>query len=361
MTLFGRTPDAFAHGGVAPGGAGRPTALAAVAASTAASVLRQAFTLWGPHRRLLDRVRLNAAGRVAHYDPTRAIQFGDKHKPRLLGLMNQPTTVMRHAATARADRLRLMRVIATMVAFANSLPILFRFLRQLEARDRALTAYERSLENLAAEKGSEVQRIKDRYEALLKQDTPRVSGPERLRRRAAVHHAPGRFRDQGLTVGTVTMALAHVEDEYKPCSPVPFADPVRDVTKYADVPDLREARHAEVLKQFGRPLQRDDTDPLQAVGAYRERRGEGAARPGTMSLTASFAFALGQVLGRFEALDRGKAISLRMFLATRLHGLSLGGIAAHELRAYLVETSRPAISAPVALHAGQTLLRMVWE
>lgn len=361
VKLFDQTLNAFAHGGVVPGGTGQPTPLAAVTKGAGPQVLREAYALWGPYRRLLDHVRANAAGRVPHYDLRRAILFGDHHNLRLLALMNKLTTAMQDVAAAKADRLRLIQVIAIMLAFGNFLLILFHFLRQLEVRDQALTVYERSLENLVAEKEREVRRIKDRYETLLNKDTPKATEPERLRRRVAVHHALGRFRDRGLTADTIMMALGHFEDRYNPYLHIPLTDFVRDVTKAAEVPNLRETLHAELLKQFARPLQKDDIDPLPAVQAYRERRSGDSANPGGMSLTTSFAFALGQVLDRFEALDRGKAISLRMFLATRLHGIPLGSAAVDELRAYLVKTSRPPISAPVDLHAGQTVLHMVWE
>ena len=275
--------------------------------------------------------------------------------------MNQLTTAMQNVAAAKAARLRLIQVTALMLALANFALILFHFLRQLAVRDQALEVYERSLERLVAEKDGEIGRMKARYEALLNKDAPKASEAEQARRRIAVHHALGRFREKGLSADDIMNAIDLFEERYNAYLHITLTDFVRDVTRLARVPDLRPALHAEVLKQFGRPRHPDDVDPLPAVRAYRQSHKNDPAETEVAPLTASFALALGQVLDRLEALDRGKAISLRMFLATRLHSVALDGAAADELRDYLVKPSRPALSAPVALQAGQTILHMVWE
>ena len=359
--LFDHTLNAFAHGGTVPGGTGRPVHLAAVTGAAAEGVLHEAFTLWKPYHHLLSRVHLNAQGLAPHDSLGQAIRFGAHHNLRLLGLMNQLTTAMQNVAAAKAARLRLIQVTALMLALANFALILFHFLRQLAVRDQALEVYERSLERLVAEKDGEIGRMKARYEALLNKDAPKASEAEQARRRIAVHHALGRFREKGLSADDIMNAIDLFEERYNAYLHITLTDFVRDVTRLARVPDLRPALHAEVLKQFGRPRHPDDVDPLPAVRAYRQSHKNDPAETEVAPLTASFALALGQVLDRLEALDRGKAISLRMFLATRLHSVALDGAAADELRDYLVKPSRPALSAPVALQAGQTILHMVWE
>lgn len=360
VSLFNRTLNAFAHGGVVPGGTGAPVRLIPVSGPTAHSVMNQAFALWRPYKRLIDRLHLNALGQVPRDTLDHAIRFAIHNNLHLLGLMNQLTTAMQEVASAKADHLRLIQATAMALALGNFALILFHFLRQLSVRDQALEVYERSLEKLLAGKEAEIRKIKERYEALLNKDAPKASDAERVRRRCAIHRALGHFRERGLSAHHIMEALWLFEEHYNALAHVVLVDFVRDVTRLARVPDLRHALHAEILKHYTRPLEKGDVDPLPAVTAYHKQN-EGVELNGRTSITASFALALTQVLDRFEALDRGKAISLRMFLATRLHSLSLDQTMADELRNYLVKPSRPVIQAPVELHIAQKVMSMVWE
>ncbi len=360
VSLFDHTLNAFAHGGVVPGGTGAPVHLLPVSGIAAHAIMNRAFALWRPYNRLIGRLQLNALGQVSRNTLDPAIHFAIHNNLRLLGLMNQLTTAMQEVAGAKASHLRFIQATAMVLALGNFALILFHFLGQLSVRDQALEVYERSLEKLLAGKEAEIRKIKDRYEALLNKDAPKASEAERVRRRCAIHHALGRFREKGLSAHDIMEALWLFEERYNALLHVVLVDFVRDVTRLARVPDLRQALHAEILKHYTRPLEKSDVDPLPAVTAYHKEH-EDAELTGRTTITASFALALTQVLDRLEALDRGKAISLRMFLATRLHSLSLGREVADELRDYLVKPSRPVIRAPVELHVAQRVMSMVWE
>lgn len=360
VSLFDHTLNAFAHGGVVPGGTGSPVRLMPVSGPAARAIMNRAFDLWRPYKKLVGRLKLNAALQVPRGTLDHAIHFAIHNNLRLLGLMNQLTTAMQQVAAAKASHLRLIQVTAMVLALGNFALILFHFLRQLSVRDEALDVYERSLEKLLAGKESEIRKIKERYEALLNKDTPKASEAEQVRRRCAIHCALGRFREKGLSAHHIMEALWLFEERYNALAHVVLVDFVNDVTRLARVPDLRQSLHVEIFKQYTRPLEKGDVDPLPAMTAYRKQN-EGAELGGRTTITASFALALTQVLDRLEALDRGRAISLRMFLATRLHSLSLDRAVADELRNYLVKPSRPAIQAPVELHVAKKLMNMVWE
>ena len=137
-------------------------------------------------------------------------------------------------------------------------------------------------------------------------------------------------------------ALWIFQERYNARAHIVLPDFVDDVTQLARAPDLRQGLHAEILKHYARPLEKGEVDPLPAMTAYRKQN-EGAEFSGLTAITASFALALTQVLHRLEALDRGRSISLRMFIATRLHSLALDRSVAAEIRDYLVKPSRPAI------------------
>lgn len=360
VKLFDRTLRAFAHGGVVPGGTGAPVRLAAVSGQGAQAVLRQAFAVWQPYENLVANIQTNSRGLVSHVLLDPAIHYAARHNLRLLALMNQLTTAMQNVASAKASHLRVIQITAMALALCNFALILFHFLRQLGVRDQALDIYERSLEKLLASKEAEIRKITSRYEALLHKDAPKASEAEKLRRRCAIHHALGQFREKGLTANDIMTALWIFEERYNVYLHVVLVDFVRDVARLSHVPDMRRVLHVEILKHFGRPSQKGDVDPLPAVKAFHEHNKDAGAMVHN-EVTVSFVLALGQVLDRLEVLDKDKALGLRMFLATRLYDLSLDRAVADELRDYLVKPNRPAMQAAMDLQVGQKVLHVVWD
>ena len=360
VSLFDRTLNAFAHGGVVPGGTGSPVRLVPVSGRAAHAIIKRAFTLWRPYGRLIGRLKLNSALQVPPGTLGPAIHFAIHNNLRLLALMNQLTTAMQQVATTKANRLRLIQVTAMALALGNFALILFHFLRQLSVRDEALEVYERSLEKLLEGKELEIRKIKERYEALLTKDAPTASEAEQVRRRCAIHRALSRFREKGLSEHHIMEALWIFQERYNARAHIVLSDFVDDVTRLARAPGLRQSLHAEILKHYARPLEKGEVDPLPAMTAYRKQN-EGAELSGLTTITASFALALTQVLHRLEALDRGRSISLRMFIATRLHSLALDRSVADEIRDYLVKPSRPPIQSPVELHTAKHIMNLVWE
>lgn len=148
--LFDSTLQAFRHGGTVNGGDGKPVRLPAAAGPNSAQILARAESVWGPWRRLLEPLR--ALGVQAQpRDVAAAAAYARAHNIELLGLMNELTTDLETEASHRAALLRQVQTAGIVLALANFVFILFKFIRRLRASDAVVEqATEENREILSA-------------------------------------------------------------------------------------------------------------------------------------------------------------------------------------------------------------------
>lgn len=131
-TLFDETLRAFRLGGPASGGAGERVTLQAVAGAGGVEVLTKAEPIWTRYRELLAPV---IAGNASAAQLDAAVAYGRDNNVQLLGLMNTLTTELEREATQRVAVLRTVQIAAILLALANFIYILFKFIRRLTASD----------------------------------------------------------------------------------------------------------------------------------------------------------------------------------------------------------------------------------
>jgi HPt (histidine-containing phosphotransfer) domain-containing protein len=140
--LFGMTLEALQHGGVVPGGDGKPVFLAAVNTAAGQATLGQALALWTPYQQAI-RPLLSAPPTAASVAAVAA--YGRAHNVKLLGQMNAVTSDLQDVSDQRANLLRLVQTGGIVLALINFVFILFKFIRRLRASD--LAAEEANEEN----------------------------------------------------------------------------------------------------------------------------------------------------------------------------------------------------------------------
>lgn len=133
--LFGITLDALQHGGVVPGGDGKPVYLAAVSTAAGQATLGQALALWTPYQQAVESL-LNAPPTPAAVAAVAA--YGRAHNVKLLGQMNAVTSDLQNVSDQRANLLRLVQTGGIVLALLNFIFILFKFIRRLRASDAAV-------------------------------------------------------------------------------------------------------------------------------------------------------------------------------------------------------------------------------
>lgn len=134
--LFDETLSAFREGGAVTGGDGKPVTLVPAAGPRSADILARSTTLWRPwHDRLqplIDPERPPSVEQVRT-----AATYARDYNLTLLGLMNELTTDLEAAASARASQLRMVQTAGIVLALLNFLFILFKFIRRLRQSDEA--------------------------------------------------------------------------------------------------------------------------------------------------------------------------------------------------------------------------------
>ncbi len=133
--LFGITLDALQHGGVVPGGDGKPVFLAAVSTAAGQATLGQALALWTPYQQAIKPL-LSAPPTAASVAVVAA--YGRAHNVKLLGQMNAVTSDLQNVSDQRANLLRLVQTGGIVLALLNFVFILFKFIRRLRASDAAV-------------------------------------------------------------------------------------------------------------------------------------------------------------------------------------------------------------------------------
>ncbi len=133
--LFGLSLEALQHGGVVPGGDGKPVFLAAVTTAAGQATLGQALALWLPYQKALKPLfdAPPTASAVAA-----AAAYGRAHNAELLEQMNAVTSDLQDVSDQRANLLRLVQTGGIVLALLNFVFILFKFIRRLRASDAAV-------------------------------------------------------------------------------------------------------------------------------------------------------------------------------------------------------------------------------
>ena len=137
VTLFDASLKGFQHGATVPGGDGKPVRLRAAQGDKAAAILREGHALWTPY---LDKLAPVLAGSSSEPELQAAVQYARANNLKLLGLMNQLTTVLETVATDRATTLRRVQTGGIVLALLNFAFILFKFLGSLRKSDAAIEA-----------------------------------------------------------------------------------------------------------------------------------------------------------------------------------------------------------------------------
>lgn len=135
VSLFDKTLHGFEHGGMVPGGDGKPVSLAPITATRARAILDEADGLWAPLDQMVQDIP-GAGLTTTAIDP--AVTYAQQHNLALLDLMNRLTTTMEQTANARANRLRAVQTGGILLALLNFAFILFKFLRRLRQNDRQI-------------------------------------------------------------------------------------------------------------------------------------------------------------------------------------------------------------------------------
>lgn len=356
--LFGLTLDAFTRGGVVPGGTGKLTRIERIKDPEGRILLSRATDIWGPAQVMVQALSLQPDDELSGLDD--ALGYVSRINNRLLVIMNQLTTRMQEIAAGKAQRLRFVQLTAMVLAFGNFLFILTHFIRQLMQRDETIEVYERGLENLLAAKDEELRRIENRYKASAR-GTLEVPAAERSRRRRAIHDALRGFRVRGrhISVDQILDLLWLWEDDYADVSEIALFDFVRAACQRLKLYDLRRRLHLELVRTLSLAPEVLGPDPLKDMQAYRggarsvdEQRDESEHSLGRL---------LQQIFTRLEVLDRGKALDVRIELATRLHEFPFGPDVAREIREFCVHQGKRHISGHVDPKGVEAVLRIVGE
>lgn len=146
VNLFNTTFDAFKQGGMAQGSNNKAVRLDAITSPVGLEILQKADAVWRPYLDVINDVLTTDAKDPAKLD--KAIRYGRENNLKLLGLMNDFTTHLQQAATAKAGRLRLIQTIGIALALMNFGVILFHFLRQLRENDLKIEAAQQETEEI---------------------------------------------------------------------------------------------------------------------------------------------------------------------------------------------------------------------
>jgi len=150
VKLFDTSLQGFRQGAVVIGGDGKPVWLAPAGGPNSSAILDRADRVWNPWRQLLDPLRALGT-RADASDVSAAAAYGRAHNLELLGLMNELTTDLETAASSRAGLLRQVQTAGIVLALANFVFILLKFVRRLRLSDESVEqANEENREILSA-------------------------------------------------------------------------------------------------------------------------------------------------------------------------------------------------------------------
>lgn len=135
VRLFDTTLRGFQQGAIVNGGDGKPVELRAAKSVAARQALDAAQIIWIPYLEMLKPVLDNRASAV---DLADVVTYARTNNVKLLGLMNELTTILEREANERATQLRWVQTGGIVLALLNFMFILFKFIRRLRKSDAAI-------------------------------------------------------------------------------------------------------------------------------------------------------------------------------------------------------------------------------
>ena len=179
--LFGKTLDAFAHGGETMDANGQPVILNAAGPDLQKDFIQKANAIWTTYQTLFASAESSLENKLEQ-----STAYMVKNNISLLKLMNGLTVGLEKEASARASTLRTIQTIAMIVAIGNFALILFHFIRQLRQRDQAILTYADSLIHHLENVQRQVREEKSQLLSQLEKKDALVDATEASRRRRAV-------------------------------------------------------------------------------------------------------------------------------------------------------------------------------
>lgn len=137
VKLFDTSLNGFQRGATVPGGDGKSVALSAATSPAALKSLAETEGIWKTYLIKLQPV-LNKTATPEQL--AAAVAYARANNVKLLGLMNELTSTLEAEANQRATQLRWVQTGGIILALANFLFILFKFIRRLQASDAAVEA-----------------------------------------------------------------------------------------------------------------------------------------------------------------------------------------------------------------------------
>ncbi len=138
--MFDETLKALDQGGLARGSSGEPQRLAAVGPGAGRDSLQAAKELWQSYGPLVTKVTKAPNQESLAASLAAAVSFARSNNGNLLNYMNLLTQDIERVASAKANQLRTIQLVAIVLAVLNFILILRHFLGHLRRSDLALEA-----------------------------------------------------------------------------------------------------------------------------------------------------------------------------------------------------------------------------
>ena len=146
VDLFDKTLKGFQMGGTVKGGDSKPVTLKALTTVDGKNILTKAEQIWTPYLNAINPV-LQGSGATGSTLST-AITYARNTNIKLLVLMNDLTTHLERAASAKANQLRQIQTAGIALALLNFAFILFHFIRQLKESDQVIEAAQQETQEI---------------------------------------------------------------------------------------------------------------------------------------------------------------------------------------------------------------------
>ncbi|HMW48698.1 MAG TPA: type IV pili methyl-accepting chemotaxis transducer N-terminal domain-containing protein [Cellvibrionaceae bacterium] len=146
--MFEETLLALDEGGMAKGSSGEPQRLEAVGPGAGRDALLAAKELWRSYSPLVSAINKATSSEALVPSVAAAVAFARSNNANLLNYMNLLTQDIERVASAKANQLRTIQLIAIFLAVANFILILRHFLGHLRLSDKALESAREETTNI---------------------------------------------------------------------------------------------------------------------------------------------------------------------------------------------------------------------
>lgn len=343
-TLFGKTLDAFALGGVTLGADQNSVTLSPLSETLHSKFMIRALEIWAPFQLMLSS--RNGVDRDTLLNQSK---YMVQYNLELLSLMNGITLGLEQEAAARAKTLRTIQTIAMVLVIANFAFILVHFIRQLRERDQAIQTYANGLlRNLESVK-RQVKEEKAHILSQLDKKHALVDEREVARRRRAVATAFGQYLDGHQLMQALWLWKEDGSNRLPRISLFPF---VKTVVRHLNIVEKKEFIYMELARCYAADESDLDPDPLPKMLQWQLEEN------GSSIINVDTSTPLMRVMSYIHALDSTKSIELRRHLLSLEAQLRLSEIDKKALRKWLLGSEAaqvPTIDQPTVSHIIQAV------